>query len=45
MCQIPEQEKWTLFGITSWDRCANLGLPSVFTRVVNYIQWIQNILA
>ena len=51
MCQLPGQEKWTLFGITSWGRyiafdpfCTVVRYPSAFTRVVNFIPWIQNIL-
>ena len=45
MCQLPGQEKWKLFGIESWSRgCGLQGFPPAFTRVYNYIQWIQNIL-
>ena len=45
MCQLPGQDSWTLFGITSWGRqCAAVGSPGVHTRVVKYIDWIQNIL-
>ena len=45
MCQIPGQENWKLFGITSWGRqCGSIGDPGVYVRVANYIDWIQNIL-
>ena len=45
MCQIPGQDNWKLFGISSWQfQCGAVGAPSVFTRVANYIDWIQNIL-
>ena len=45
MCRLPGQENWKLFGITSWAReCAGVGKPAVYTRVVSYIDWIQNIL-
>ena len=50
MCQLPGQDNWTLFGITSLGvtllgiQCGAVGSPGVYTRVVNYIDWIQNIL-
>ena len=45
MCQIPGQDNWKLFGIFSYlEQCGAVGSPAVFTRVVNYIDWIQNIL-
>ena len=45
MCQIPGQDNWKLFGISSFGmvQCGAAGNPSVFTRVINYIDWIQNI--
>ena len=45
MCQLPGQENWKLFGISSWTyQCAAVGRPGVYTRVINYIDWIQDIL-
>ena len=45
MCQLPGQENWKLFGITSWGfQCGAVGSPSVYTQVINYIDWIQDIL-
>ena len=46
MCQIPGQEKWIMFGITSWAFQCGIRPdgPSVYVRVVNYLDWIQNIL-
>ena len=45
MCQIPGQDNWKLFGITSWShQCGAVDSPGVYTRVINYIDWIQNIL-
>ena len=45
VCQLPGQDNWKLFGISSWVRqCGSVGTASVFTRVVTYIDWIQNIL-
>ena len=45
MCQIPGQDNWKLFGITSWAiQCGAVHSPTVYTRVVKYIDWIQNIL-
>ena len=41
MCQLPGQENWKLFGITSWGyQCGAVGSPGV----INYIDWIQDIL-
>ena len=45
MCQLPGQDNWKLFGITSWgNQCAAVGSPGVYTRVINYLDWIQNIM-
>ena len=45
MCQLPGEENWKLFGISSWAfQCGSLRSPSVYVRVVNYLDWIQNIL-
>ena len=45
MCRLPGQENWKLFGIASFGRqCGARHSPGVFTRVVKYIDWIQNIL-
>ena len=45
MCQIPGQDNWKLFRITSWAiQCGAVCSPTVYTRVVKYIDWIQNIL-
>ena len=46
MCQLPGQETWKLFGISSFVvQCGGLGFPAVFVRVVNYLDWINNILS
>ena len=35
--------KWTLVGITSWgDGCGDPNSPGVYTKVSNYITWIDN---
>ena len=45
MCQLPGQNTWKLFGITSWgNQCGAVGSPGVYTRVISYLDWIQNIL-
>ena len=45
MCRLPGQENWKMFGIVSWGlRCDAARSPAVYTRVVNYLEWIQNIL-
>ena len=46
MCQVSGQDKWKVFGITSWGiQCGDAGVPvDVYTRVVYYIDWIQNIM-
>ena len=45
MCQLPGQENWKLFGITSGGSlCSAVGRAGYYTRVINYIDWIQNIL-
>ena len=46
VCQVPGEEKWKLFGIPSWVvNCRVPVAPTVFTRVVNYLDWIQGIMA
>ena len=45
MCQLPGQDNWNLFGISSIGRqCAAVGSPAIYTPVKKYIDWIQNIL-
>ena len=45
MCQLPGEDKWILFGITSWGlQCGAVGEPAAYVRVINYFNWIQNIL-
>ena len=46
MCQLPGQEKWKVFGIGSWVHggCGNVFFSGVFTRVIHYLGWIQNIM-
>ena len=47
VCRDPGSsgEKWKLFGITSWgDDCGDVGKPGIYTRVLRYLSWIQNIL-
>ena len=42
VCQLPGQEEWKLFGVTSWRyHCPD---PTAFVQIVNYIDWIKNIL-
>ena len=44
MCHLPMQDNWKLFGIALYAReCGAVGNPAVFTQVINYINWIQNI--
>ena len=43
MCLTQGQENWRLFGITSWGiECALPKRPGVFTKVTNYLQWIED---
>ena len=38
--------KWYQIGITSWGiPCGNRGYPDVYTKVVQYHQWIQQTIA
>lgn len=44
MCQ-KENGKWILLGITSnGDGCGRAGRPGVYTKVFNYLHWIQSII-
>ncbi|KAM3912913.1 urokinase-type plasminogen activator [Leptodactylus fuscus] len=44
ICQ--ENGKMMLYGIISWgEECAKKNRPGVYTRVTNYMQWIQDTMA
>ena len=44
-CDTIGENRWKLFGITSWGAgCALLRNPGVYTKVTNYLEWIQNII-
>jgi serine protease 56 len=37
-----EGDKWTIFGITSFgEGCGKKGKYGIYTRLSNYIKWIQ----
>ena len=38
--------KWTLFGIVSWGYpCAVENHPTLYTKVINYLNWIEETIA
>ena len=45
VCKLPGQENWKMFGIISWGLgCTATRSPAVYTRVINYLEWIHNLL-
>ena len=45
VCQVPGEERWKLFGISTYDsRCRTGTRHLLYTRVEKYMSWIKNIL-
>lgn len=45
MCRIPGEQQYLLWGITSWgwEPCAAANSPGAYTRVVFYVDWLNNV--
>lgn len=41
----PVDDKWTIFGITSFgEGCGKRGKFGIYTKVPNYVSWIQRVI-